>query len=497
MKVFIFAIGGTGARVLRSFTMLLASGVHIDPDTEFIPIIIDMDVTNGDTLRSKNVINRYTSIRRKSYSEPVSDGFFSPQLKNLAAYRANNFEGLIQDSFQLEFGNVDKTFFKFIGADSLNYVNGCLLESLFDNSPEPKNPDDASPTELYLNLTKGFKGNPNIGSIVFNDIVNTNEYKYFEDICTERDKVFIISSIFGGTGSSGYPQLVKNIRNSDKNAVKNIYIGALVVMPYFIIARKAKSSIDSNNFNSKTKAALSYYATELDGIVNDTYYIGCNSTGDAYDNHEGAELQRNLAHIVELISATSIINFVKHSSPVILDGNLDFRRFGFRYFEYGARKESLSYNFRHFYEETQKDIFLPLTRLYYFARYYTEDLKMPRSMHAAFARSLGLSESLLKTDQFYGELMSFLRDDFLGWIDELYRNKPQFAGFSLKEDFRKMITDQEYKIDVQHFIDGLSRFERKYESITSHKERFMRIIYETINEIVFERVRTLPTGDTL
>jgi len=118
-------------------------------------------------------------------------------------------------------------------------------------------------------------------------------------------------------------------------------------------------------------------------------------------------------------------------------------------------------------------------------------------MHAAFARSLGLSESLLKTDQFYGELMSFLRDDFLGWIDELYRNKPQFAGFSLKEDFRKMITDQEYKIDVQHFIDGLSRFERKYESITSHKERFMRIIYETINEIVFERVRTLPTGDTL
>jgi hypothetical protein len=497
MKIFIFAIGGTGARVLRSFTMLLASGVHISPDIEFIPIIIDMDATNGDTVRTKSLINKYTSIRKNSYSGSVDEGFFSPQLKNLASYKADNFKGLIHDTFQLEFGNVDQTFFKYIGADQLNYENECLLESLFDNSPEPANPEDASPTELHLNLAKGFKGNPNIGSIVFNDLVNTNEYKYFEDICTERDKVFVISSIFGGTGSSGFPQLVKNIRKSDKNAVKNVHIGALVVMPYFIIARKSKSSIDSNNFNSKTKAALSYYGSELDGVVNDTYYIGNSETGDAYDNHEGAEKQKNMAHIIELVSATSIFNFIKTSPAIVQNGNLDFNKFGFHFYEFGLRKESSSYDFRHFYPRTQTDIFLPLTKLYYFAKYYTEDLKEPSSMKAAFAKSLDLYENLLISDQFYGELTSFLKDDFLGWIRELNRNKPQFSSFNLSEDFRKMITGQEYHIKTLNFIEGMSKYEKKYQSISSPKERFMKIIYETIDEIVRERVKTLPTGETL
>jgi hypothetical protein len=497
MKVFIFAIGGTGARVLRSLTMLLASGIQLNPDVEFIPIIIDMDATNGDTVRTKNVINKYTSIRKKAYSENVSEGFFSPQLKNLASYKADNFKGLIQDTFQLEFGNVDKTFYKYIGADQLNYENECLLESLFDNSPEPANPDEASPTELHLNLGKGFKGNPNIGSIVFNDLVNTNEYKYFEDICTEKDKVFVISSIFGGTGSSGFPQLVKNIRKSDKNAVKNVHIGALVVMPYFLIARKSKSAIDSNNFNSKTKAALSYYASELDGVVNDTYYIGNNETGDAYDNHEGAEKQKNMAHLIEMISAISIINFVKNSPPAIQDGNLDFKRYGFHYYEFGVRKESSSYDFRYFYPKTQTDIFLPLTKLFYFAKYYTGDLRNSDSMKAAFAKSLGLYDNLLISDQFYGELTSFLREDFLGWIGELNRNKPQFSAFNMSEDYRKMITGQEYPVKLSQIIEGMSKFEKKFGAISSTRERFMRIIYETINEIVREKVKTLPSGESM
>jgi hypothetical protein len=497
MKVFIFAIGGTGARVLRSLTMLLASGVHLNPDVEFIPIIIDMDATNGDTIRTKNVINKYSSIRKKSYSENVNEGFFSPQLKNLASYKADNFKGIIQDTFQLEFGNVDQTFFKYIGADQLNYENDCLLESLFDNSPETASSNDSSTTELYLNLAKGFKGNPNIGSIVFNDLVNTNEYKYFEDICTEKDKVFVISSIFGGTGSSGFPQLVKNIRKSDKNSVKNVHIGAIVVMPYFLIARKSKSSIDSNNFNSKTKAALSYYATELDGVVNDTYYIGNNETGDAYDNNEGAEKQKNMAHIIELVSAISIIQFIKSSPTVSQDGNLDFKKYGFHYYEFGVRKESSSYDFRHFFPKTQTDIFLPLTKLFYFAKYYTEGLKDPSSMKAAFAKSLGLNEKLLISDQFYGELSSFLKDDFLGWIQELNRNKPQFSAFNLAEDYKKMISGQEYPVKLALFVEGMSKYEKKFGSITSTRERFMRIAYETINNIVEEKVKTLPSGENL
>ena len=50
MNLYIFAIGGSGSRVLRSLTMLLASG--IETNNNIIPIIIDPDTSNGDLDRT-------------------------------------------------------------------------------------------------------------------------------------------------------------------------------------------------------------------------------------------------------------------------------------------------------------------------------------------------------------------------------------------------------------------------------------------------------------
>ena len=54
-KLFLFGIGGTVSRVLRSLTMLLASGVKIDAD-EIVPIIIDADHANKDLTRTIELI---------------------------------------------------------------------------------------------------------------------------------------------------------------------------------------------------------------------------------------------------------------------------------------------------------------------------------------------------------------------------------------------------------------------------------------------------------
>lgn len=42
-KLFVFAIGGTGERVMRSLTMLMAAGLHTLTNYEVFPIIIDYD----------------------------------------------------------------------------------------------------------------------------------------------------------------------------------------------------------------------------------------------------------------------------------------------------------------------------------------------------------------------------------------------------------------------------------------------------------------------
>lgn len=55
-KIFLFGIGGTGARVLRSLTMMLATGVKLGVD-EIIPIIIDPDAANADLTRTVSLFN--------------------------------------------------------------------------------------------------------------------------------------------------------------------------------------------------------------------------------------------------------------------------------------------------------------------------------------------------------------------------------------------------------------------------------------------------------
>ena len=50
-KLFIFGIGGTGERVLRSFTMLLAAGVSSFDQQEIYPIILDYDANHLRTIR--------------------------------------------------------------------------------------------------------------------------------------------------------------------------------------------------------------------------------------------------------------------------------------------------------------------------------------------------------------------------------------------------------------------------------------------------------------
>ena len=46
-KLYIFGIGGTGSRVLKSLVMLAASGVDIEADA-IVPIVIDPDFANAE-----------------------------------------------------------------------------------------------------------------------------------------------------------------------------------------------------------------------------------------------------------------------------------------------------------------------------------------------------------------------------------------------------------------------------------------------------------------
>ena len=78
-KLYVFGIGGTGARVLKSLTMLLAAGIECGVDT-IVPIIIDRDLSNKDLSRTKLLIDNYIEVNKIAETKK---GFFNTKINLL------------------------------------------------------------------------------------------------------------------------------------------------------------------------------------------------------------------------------------------------------------------------------------------------------------------------------------------------------------------------------------------------------------------------------
>ena len=130
-KLYIFGIGGTGARVLRSLTMLMASGVSLgDKIDTVVPVIIDPDSSNGDLTRTVSLMQLYQKIRAQlSFdNRPGKEGYFKVQIDDMGT------------NFRLHLNNVANMKF----ADYIAYnrfpsegkadSNQALLSLLFSDS---------------------------------------------------------------------------------------------------------------------------------------------------------------------------------------------------------------------------------------------------------------------------------------------------------------------------------------------------------------------------
>ena len=84
-KIYVFGIGGTGARVIRSLTMLLASGVKLGENIDtVIPVIIDQDRSNGDLTRTIALLKTYKSLHDQlKFGRNSKSEFFKTNIDDL------------------------------------------------------------------------------------------------------------------------------------------------------------------------------------------------------------------------------------------------------------------------------------------------------------------------------------------------------------------------------------------------------------------------------
>jgi len=392
--------------------MLLAAGVECGVDT-IVPIIIDRDMSNKDLSRTILLIEDYIDVNRIADTKGKNK-FFKTKIE------------LLNNELCLQLKDNTQKFSDFIGKSTMSPENQALVEMLFSNET------------LELDMTAGFQGNPNIGSVVLNQFDDSDIFKAFATNFSKGDKIFIISSIFGGTGASGFPLLRKilhtpNVKGSDGQDLPNwglvndALIGAISVLPYFMVGSATDNSlVNSDTFIDKSKAALSYYKTEDKKL--DTFYYIADKRTTTYDHHKGGDEQKNDAHFVELASALAILDFVnpdKEKSNI--HRNAEKKINYTTYKEFGMNADVAEINFNDLVDETKKLLINPLSRFMLFRNYMTmvfdKESKYQPYARKRFNNDFRKNETIKKLEA--------VQAQFYNWLQEMEKQNRRFSPFNL------------------------------------------------------------------
>lgn len=444
-KLYLFAIGGTGSRVLSSLAMLLATGVKVNAE-KIIPMIIDTDINNGDVEKCRNIIRNYNEIHKAAYRGVNDD-------ENLGHF----FRTEILPPKELNIsGNDYGTLKEMVSYETLNSQGFGKTKGLFDlcYSDENKN----------MPLEKGFLGNPNVGSVVLKNVVESKIFKEFTQDFGPTDRIFVISSIFGGTGAAGFPLLLNVFRDENTplnngSYINNAIIGGVSVLPYFQVDvekfNNGESAINSSTFLTKTKAALSYYDRNLKNLVNTLYFVGDTSQSN-YENFDGGIDQKNPSNIVEIIAASAVLDFLDFESKASTVEELTNKQ---NYFEFGINTDTGKVDLNQLKnDELRKKIL----EFHYFSAYVSDFMDASlKDDHLAWKNELNLPNNY-HNDHFFKNLKKFTTQHYYRWLHENAsdNHNRKFYPFDLSiiMNGEEISKDNQGNVEVRTQIDNKKLF---------------------------------------
>lgn len=305
IRHYYLGVGGTGARVAEALIHLCAAG--LGPDELFL-MLIDPDSGNGNLSRTTELIKKYQEIQEQLGTRAADVSVFRTKLVTPTP------------EVWTIFDQQNQTLGAFIGLSGLEATSPALkhlAELLFTDE------------DLHEKLNEGFRGRPAIGAVVmaqpnadqapwsdfWAEIANVNR--------AEEAKVFVVGSIFGGTGAAGIPTLGAAAVLRDRAALdaekqkSKIYLGSCLVLPYFTFDQnvpfdqRTRLFVKPEDFPLATSSALYYYLTKQ--LAYDEMYLVGDSGSDMVGAFAaGSGAQKNRAHYVELAAALSALDFFTH-----------------------------------------------------------------------------------------------------------------------------------------------------------------------------------------
>jgi hypothetical protein len=453
---------------------MLAAGVKINAD-KVIPIIIDPDIANADLTRTVEILNDYNKIHDCiTFPAGSQNNFFRTEIQKDNA-----------KDYTLEFQNTNAISFEtFLNLDELSREDQAMTKMLF------------SEKNLASNMNVGFKGNPNIGSVVLNQILDSDGFAKFANDFSQGDRIFIVSSIFGGTGAAGFPMLANALKYSDRftaaDLIKKSYKGAITILPYFKVEGKESDDheIKSSTFISKTKSALSYYEKNIvdNNLIDELYYLA-DIPGKAYDYSEGGSTQKNDAHMIEFLAASAIIEFMSH------DGRNSNGSSKLENYELGVQKSNDSLNFTNFYDGLHDMLYRPLTQFVLMGNAIKNDYSYIKNNLVATKAMNGFYDS-----DFMRRYLKPFMEKYEGWLKELAENDPSLLLYNLDcgrkpfgvvngVDEKHVFTFSRQK-DYEFFEGRLNSEGDKAKKVVkdSDPSYFLEMFYRATNRLIDEKL---------
>lgn len=332
-QFFVIGIGGTGMRCLESLIHLCAIGMF--DNTIVHMLAIDTDTTNGNFTRMRHLKDAYCAVQNGA--EPTSDTFFSAQLKY---YEYNTPYNGNKNNFKRIFSYTEHT------------PEGDLADLVFTKEVEE------------FSLTEGYRARTYLGSMMmYNDIIKAARkkdtkaglYQFLDALSknsTEKSRVFIMGSVFGGTGASSIPVIPQALQEAatlagfgSKNLLDNCYFGATLLTAYFNFTPPKdnvnKVVADSQKFALNSKIAMMYYNEDPDvkktyqrfymmGTPTASFKVDKANEDDktAAESSVGGSSQLNDSHYIELMAACAARDFYMSDEKELSDEKANWNEKG-------------------------------------------------------------------------------------------------------------------------------------------------------------------------
>lgn len=307
----LIGVGGSGCRCIESVIHFAAAGLG---PKNLTLAFVDADRGNGNLQRATDLAGLYAKLW-KSFRQPGSGHRLSddlPWLRTEIRHETQDFWSPVPDGGDHTLSGI------FNYAATMPEPEKALFDSLFSGR--------AGSNEKNMRLNEGYRGRPHIGAAVTGARASSRSgfWANMADVLRKPNegepvRIFLIGSIFGGTGASGFPVMARKIKSlAEKAQIRGgVTVGGALLLPYFRYQRpdpeRHRDAIASDVFLPQAQAALRYYEQMMktSPVFDNLYVVGWPSLIETKSSEPGGRAQANPPMAPEMMVANAAMRFFR------------------------------------------------------------------------------------------------------------------------------------------------------------------------------------------